>query len=138
MEELWDFFMKPENLMQITPPDVKFKVLSIPEDIKCMKQGLIIRYKISPFLGIYMNWTTEITELKEKDFFVDDQTTGPYKKWIHRHSFKAIEDGVEMTDELEYELSFGILGKIAHGMFVRKQVEGIFEYRKRKLKELFG
>jgi ligand-binding SRPBCC domain-containing protein len=138
LEELWDFFMQPSNLMQITPPEVKFKVLSKPEEIKLMKQGLIICYKISPFLGIYMNWTTEITELKEKEFFVDVQISGPYKKWIHRHNFKAIEGGVEMTDELEYEMPFGFLGKIAHTLFVQKQVEKIFKYRKGKLDELFS
>lgn len=137
LEELWKFFSSPENLLQITPPQVKFIVLSNPEDIKTMRQGLIIRYKVSPFLGIYYNWTTEITEFKEKDYFVDVQTEGPYKLWKHRHSFKAIGGGVEMTDELEYQLPYGFIGKIAHALFIRKQVEKIFIFRYQKLRDMF-
>jgi ligand-binding SRPBCC domain-containing protein len=138
LERLWEFFMHPANLQQITDDKYKFTVLSRQEDIETMRQGLLINYKLSPFLGIYYNWITEITELEDKDYFIDVQKEGPYKKWIHKHSFKAIEGGVEMRDELSYEMPYGIIGKLAYALFIRKQVGEIFRFRYKKLEGVFG
>jgi ligand-binding SRPBCC domain-containing protein len=81
---------------------------------------------------------TEITHVKEQEYFVDEQRFGPYTMWHHQHHFKKIEGGVEMTDLVHYKLPMGFFGDIAHWLFVRKELQGIFEYRTRVLKERFG
>ena len=97
----------------------------------------MIAYKVSPLMKIPLNWVTEIKYVHDAQFFVDEQRTGPYKMWHHEHHFKAVEGGVEMTDIVSYELPLGFLGRFAHWLFVRKQLEGIFDYRFKKVDELF-
>ena len=80
---------------------------------------------------------TEITHVKEGEYFIDEQRFGPYKLWHHRHSFKKTSTGVEMHDEVNYVLPFGILGTIAHKLFIRKRVEEIFTYRTKVVEKLF-
>ena len=136
LEEAWDFFSDPANLNEITPPSMDFKIMSglgvgfYP--------GMIITYKIKPFLGIHMNWVTEILQVKAQQYFIDDQRSGPYKYWHHQHHFRTIENGVEMTDILHYAAPFGIIGKLAELLFVNRQVHQIFDYRKKKLDKLFN
>lgn len=103
-----------------------------------MYAGQIITYRVSPVLGIPLFWMTEITHVREGEYFVDEQRKGPYAMWHHQHFFKPIPGGVEMTDIVNYELPLGILGDIAHLLFVKKQVEGIFEYRVKALEDRFG
>lgn len=132
----WDFFSSPNNLQVITPDYMGFKVLTtVPEK---MYEGLMIAYKVSPVMKIPLNWVTEIKYVHDEQFFVDEQRTGPYKMWHHEHHFKAVDGGVEMTDIVSYELPLGFLGRFAHWLFVRKQLEGIFDYRFKKVDELFG
>lgn len=131
----WDFFSSPNNLQVITPDYMGFKVLtSVPDK---MYEGLMIAYKVSPLMKIPLNWVTEIKYVHDAQFFVDEQRTGPYKMWHHEHHFKTVDGGVEMTDIVSYELPLGFLGRFAHWLFVRKQLEGIFEYRFKKVDELF-
>lgn len=136
LEQAWDFFSSPTNLIKITPPDMALIPKSaIPAK---MYRGAFIKYTVKPVMGIPLTWVTEISEIQEANYFIDEQRVGPYKIWHHEHHFKAIEGGVEMRDELWYALPFGILGDIANKVFVKKQIEGIFEYRREKLIELFG
>jgi ligand-binding SRPBCC domain-containing protein len=135
LQTCWDFFSSPKNLSVITPEKMKFTVLT--EQPKTMYEGLMIAYKVSPVLGIPMGWITEIKTVQDGVFFVDEQRKGPYKIWHHEHHFEAVEDGVLMTDIVSYTLPFGFLGKLAHWMFVRKELEAIFEYRFKKVDELF-
>jgi ligand-binding SRPBCC domain-containing protein len=131
----WDFFSSPKNLKLITPPYMGFEVKTeVPEK---MYEGLMIAYTVRPLLGIPMSWVTEIKTVKENEFFVDEQRKGPYKIWHHEHRFEAVEGGVLMTDIVSYTLPFGFLGKLAHWLFVRKELEAIFEYRFKKVDELF-
>jgi ligand-binding SRPBCC domain-containing protein len=102
-----------------------------------MYEGLMITYKVSPVLGIPLGWITEIKTVQDGVFFVDEQRKGPYKIWHHEHHFEAVEGGVLMTDIVSYTLPFGFLGKLAHWLFVRKELEAIFEYRFKKVDELF-
>jgi ligand-binding SRPBCC domain-containing protein len=135
LETCWKFFSAPANLQVITPDYMRFKVLTeVPDE---MYHGLMISYKVSPVLRIPMNWVTEITYVKDKHYFVDEQRQGPYKLWHHEHHFKEVEGGVEMTDIVSYSLPFGFLGRFAHWLFVRKQLEAIFNYRVKKVDELF-
>jgi ligand-binding SRPBCC domain-containing protein len=135
IEEAWDFFSSPKNLAVITPPDMGFDITSdLPEK---MYQGMFIAYKVAPMWGIKINWVTEITHIVEKKFFVDEQRQGPYRVWHHEHHFKEIPGGVLMTDILNYQLPLEPLGKIANG-FVRERIEHIFEFRRKKIEEMFG
>jgi len=100
--------------------------------------GMIITYKVSPLFGIKMNWMTEITHVKEGEYFVDEQRFGPFALWHHQHHFKAIEGGVLMTDILHYAIPFGIIGLWANALIVAKQVKIIFQFREKAIVELFG
>jgi ligand-binding SRPBCC domain-containing protein len=135
LEKAWDFFSSPKNLNEITPPEMTFKILyDIPEK---MYEGLIISYIVSPMLNIPLSWVTEITHVKDQEFFVDEQRLGPYNIWHHEHHFKAVEGGVLMTDILHYDVGKSIFGWIAGKLFVDAKVSGIFEYRVKKLEQLF-
>ena len=103
-----------------------------------MYAGQIIRYKINIFPFFPMSWVTEITHVSEPTFFVDEQRYGPYKFWHHKHFLKEISDGVEMEDIVHYKLPMGFLGRLAHPLLVKPKLEEIFNYREKKLKELFG
>ncbi len=135
LNEAWDFFSSPENLNKITPEDMGFIITNKPA--KKMFAGQIITYKVSPLLGIKINWMTEITHVKEKEYFIDEQRFGPYALWHHRHSFKETENGVEMEDEVNYKLGFSFLGNIAHSLFVKKKLDHVFEYRQQRIAEIF-
>ena len=132
----WDFFSSPTNLKVITPSYMGFEVKTeVPEK---MYEGLMIAYTVRPLLGIPMSWITEIKTVKENEFFVDEQRQGPYTIWHHEHHFKAVEGGVEMTDIVSYVIPLGFLGKMAHPILVRKQLEEIFAYRFQKVEEIFN
>ena len=100
--------------------------------------GMIITYKVSPLLGIKLNWMTEITQVKEPDYFVDEQRSGPYKIWHHEHHFKEIKGGVLMTDILHYAVPFWFVGQVANQLFVHKEIRKIFDYRGKVINEMFG
>ncbi|RXK58092.1 hypothetical protein ESA94_18945 [Lacibacter luteus] len=137
IDTAWDFFSNPNNLQAITPKNMGFKVLSKHTTAK-MYAGQIIEYHVSPVLGIKLYWMTEITHVKEKEFFVDEQRFGPYQLWHHQHHFKVVDGGVEMTDIVHYRNPLGFLGNIANCLFVRKQLKQIFEFRFKAVEELFG
>lgn len=136
LAEAWDFFSSPKNLKEITPDYMGFHIRS--EYDGKMYPGQIIEYTVKPVLGIPMYWMTEITQVKEQHFFIDEQRVGPYNMWHHQHFFHAIEGGVEVEDIVHYRLPLGPLGNIAHALFVKKQLQGIFDYRKKVLEERFG
>jgi len=115
-----------------------FQVLSGFKEGDRMYAGMVIRYTVKPLLGIPLNWVTEITHVDPLNYFVDEQRFGPYAFWHHQHFFKPVDNGVEMRDIVHYKIPFGPLGLIADRILVRKQVEGIFNYRTKKLKSLFG
>ena len=118
IKEAWEFFSNPKNLASITPSKLKFEILTIA--------------------GIPMKWVSEIKDVRTGVTFTDDQRIGPYKLWHHQHNFRSIEGGVEMEDIINYALPWGALGSLAHEMFVKKDLEHIFEYRRNKLGTLFG
>ena len=135
LDVVWDFFSSPSNLSKITPPEMGFLITSPPQPE--MYPGMFITYKVSPALGIKLDWVTEITQVNEKKFFIDEQRLGPYSIWHHEHHFKEVEGGVEMHDILSYHVSFGFLGSVADLLFVKNKVEEIFKYREKKIEELF-
>jgi len=137
LEKAWDFFSSPANLQTITPGHLGFRIISTHHGEK-MYPGQVIEYKVSPLLGIPLYWMTEITHVAHQQYFVDEQRYGPYRLWHHQHHFRAIEGGVEMTDIVHYKLPFWFLGDIANSLLVKNQLKGIFDFRFRKVEELFG
>jgi len=135
LDEAWEFFATPKNLNEITPNDMVFEIISeLPTK---MYEGLMIQYNIRPFLNIPLNWCTEITHIREYEFFVDEQRKGPYKIWHHQHHFKTVDDGVLMTDILHYDIGKGVFGWMAGKLFVDKKVKSIFAYRSKTLETYF-
>ena len=136
VEKAWKFLSSPKNLKTITPEYMSFDILSGAE--KPMFAGQIIQYIVTPILGIKTKWVTEITHVKELEYFVDEQRFGPYALWHHKHFIKKIKGGVEMEDIIDYKVPMGILGRLAHPILVKPKLEEIFAYRQKKLIELFG
>ena len=136
LEKCWAFFSDPNNLKEITPDGMGFAIIDGKPDQ--MYPGQIIQYFVKPVLGIKLRWVTEITQVKDHAFFIDEQRFGPYKFWHHKHFFKATENGVEMIDIVHYGLPFGFLGRIANTLFVKHKLKQIFAYRHKKVEELFG
>lgn len=138
LHTIWAFMSSPKNLSAITPSYMNFEILSNKDDLQSMYPGQIIEYHVKPLLGIKMHWVTEITHVKENEFFVDEQRFGPYSFWHHKHYIKEVNGGVEMMDILHYQLPFGFIGRIVNALFVKKKINQIFDYRYRKLEELFN
>ena len=134
---LWDFFKDPSNLTEITPSYMNFviKTMDTSDDIYA---GQMITYSVAPIAKIPLFWMTEITAVEKHRYFIDEQRRGPYKMWHHQHHFTTTEKGVEMTDIVHYELPLGILGQIAHWLFVKRQLNQIFDYRYHKIEALFN
>ncbi len=136
VDKAWEFLSNPKNLKEITPKHMNFRILSGAD--RSIFAGQIIQYKVTPMLGISTKWVTEITHVKDKEYFVDEQRFGPYALWHHKHFIKKIDGGVEMEDVIDYKIPFGIIGQIVHPIIVKNKLKQIFKYRENKLKELFG
>ena len=136
LDECWEFFSSPINLQKITPESMGFEITDF--DNRSMYAGQIIQYKISPLLGLKLNWTTEITQVKDKAYFIDDQRFGPYSFWHHKHFFEVTPNGVKMTDVVHYALPFGFLGRIVNALIVSNKLKEIFDYRELKVNQLFN
>jgi ligand-binding SRPBCC domain-containing protein len=138
LDEIWQFFSRPENLNAMTPDGVKFEILSDIAGVD-MYEGMVILYKIQPLaFAPPMNWMTEITHIHPKKYFVDDQRFGPYALWHHEHHFEEVPEGVMMTDLLHYKVPFGPIGSLANALFVESKVDEIFSYRKQAVEQLFS
>ena len=136
IEECWEFFSNPSNLKIITPDYMGFEIIDL-EKTK-MYAGQIIKYNVTPLLGLNMNWVTEISHVKKNSFFVDEQRFGPYKFWHHKHKFEIIENGIRVIDVLDYSLPFGLIGILFHPILIKPKLQEIFNYREKKLIEIFG
>lgn len=137
VDEVWEFISSPENLGKITPKSMDFKISSRNLSAQ-MYPGMIISYRLKPALGIRTTWVTEITQVRDKVYFVDEQRIGPYAMWHHEHFIEAIEKGVLMTDVVSYKPPLGFLGSLANRLFIKRKLTQIFEYRKEAMIERFG
>lgn len=134
IEEVFAFFADAKNLQKITPDWLHFHIVDVsPTPIQ---QGTLIRYTLR-WRIVPIHWTTEITEWEPPHRFADVQLKGPYRRWHHEHRFFAEGDATRITDEVQYELPFGMLGRMAH-FKVKRDVESIFAYRRATVERLFG
>ncbi len=132
VEDVFSFFSKADNLERITPPNLGFQILT-PRPIE-MRQDAVIDYRIK-LSGIPMRWRSLIPVWNPPHEFVDEQVHGPYKTWIHRHSFTNLGGRTRMTDYVRYELPFTPLGDLAYPL-IKKQVRDIFAFRNKRIPEL--
>lgn len=136
IEEAWAFFSTPKNLSKITPKEMGFVIKSKFTDEE-IYEGMKIEYTVKPILGIPLNWRTRIGKTQKPFMFTDVQEKGPYKLWEHTHTFVEKDKGVLAIDEVKYQLPFGILGDIAHSLFVKNKLKNIFDYRRNILQKMF-
>lgn len=134
--EAWEFFSSPENLAKITPPEMNFSITSGKP--KKAYSGQIISYRVNVLKFFRLNWVTEIKNVEFERYFVDEQRFGPYKMWHHEHLIESIDNNnCKMIDIVSYKIPFGIIGKLAHKFFIKKQLKTIFNYRINVMKSLF-
>lgn len=131
-EEIFPFFADAGNLDAITPPWLHFRIVT-PRPIE-MREGALIDYKLRVH-GLPLSWRTLIREWNPPHHFVDEQLRGPYRQWIHRHTFEPQNGGTLARDIVHYAVPFDF---VAHALFVRRDIEKIFAYRQKALRELFG
>lgn len=134
VEEVFPFFGDAGNLARITPPELRFRILT-PLPIE-MREGAEIAYRLQLF-GVPFRWRTRITAWEPGVRFVDEQERGPYRLWRHTHTFAATPRGTHMVDRVEYALPLAPLGDLALPV-VRRQLDRIFDYRAETIRELFG
>jgi len=134
LEQTFEIFKDPLNLAKITPSWLNFQVLTTNAQIR---KGAEIEYNIR-WLSLPMHWKTIISDYQPPDCFVDEQAKGPYALWRHTHTFEATAAGTRVGDHVEYALPLGILGKMAHALIVKKQLEAIFRFRQREIGKLLG
>lgn len=135
IEEVFDFFSRAENLESLTPSSLGFHILTpLPID---MHEGTLIEYRIR--LGILpLKWKTFIRAWEPPHRFIDEQLGGPYKKWIHEHTFISEEGGTRLLDRVEYEVPGWVAEPLIHRFFVGPQIDQIFAFRAEAIRKKFG
>ncbi|TSA39636.1 CDP-paratose 2-epimerase [bacterium] len=134
LDEVFAFFSDVANLERITPPFLNFKILTPGVE---MTLGARIDYQIR-LHGLPIRWKTRISAWEPPFRFVDEQLSGPYRQWIHEHTFKAVPGGVLMRDLVRYAVPGGVLAPMIHGLFVRRDLERIFAYRQAHIEKIMG
>ena len=136
LETAWDFFSDPNNLPRITPPELNLHITSETE--REIYPGMIIIYTITPIPFFRNTWTTEITHVDSPSYFVDEQRSGPYRFWHHKHFFTEADGQTRVRDLVHYSLPFGPVGRLANLFFANRKLDFIFNYRSAQLRKLFG
>ena len=132
--EVFAFFSDAANLERITPAKLRFKILS-PLPL-ATREGALIDYQLRLF-GVPFRWRTRIESFEKERQFTDVQLRGPYRSWRHVHEFESVSEGTKMRDRVEYEIPLGPLGEIARALFVTRQVESIFDFRRQAIDDIF-
>lgn len=133
--EVFNFFLDPKNLSRITPPDLNFSIKeAYPLPIE---EGTVIQYKLK-LLGFTLGWVSKIIDFNPPAEFKDIQLKGPYSYWRHTHTFEIEGSGTRIKDRVEYAVPGGPLEPLIHYFLVKNQLKKIFDYRTRKIKEIFG
>lgn len=132
---VWEFFSCPHNLALLTPKEMDFKVLTKLDNQ--IYNDMIIDYTVKPLLHVPLHWRTKILNVRQHIEFTDIQLKGPFSLWKHVHEFIPQGEDILIKDTVYYRLPYGLIGRIAHYLFVKKRIEAIFSYRKKVLEKLF-
>lgn len=135
--EVFPFFADAANLERLTPPWLRFEILT-PRPIE-MREGALIDYRLR-VRGVPVRWRSRIAAWEPPGYFADEQVEGPYRSWFHEHELETAEDGAatRVRDRVRYEVPGGPLAPLVHRLLVRRDVEKIFAYRRKRLREIFG
>ena len=134
LDEVFAFFSDAANLESLTPPSLRFHILTV--STPHVQAGTLIRYRLS-LHGIPFGWTTEIRAWNPPYSFTDAQLTGPFALWHHTHRFQSQAEGTLIEDIVRYRVPFGPIGRLINRMKVRGDVEEIFRYRRERIDDLF-
>lgn len=132
IERVFHFHDDTQNLLQITPPNIKVTI----ETMGSPGLGYEVTLKIRQFLFFVMRWHVKITEYQPPVLMVDEQVRGPFASWKQTRRLQTVNGKTELTDIVEYETPFGFLGRIANTLVIRRQVEEMFSYRQAATKRL--
>lgn len=135
IEKVFAYYADAKNLEDITPPFLNFKIVNM--NTANIEKGTLLDYKLK-LHGIPVSWQTEILEFERPTHFVDNQNKGPYSLWHHTHTFESLGDGTLVRDLVRYKLPMGVLGKISGLALVKKDLKEIFDYRAKRMREIFG
>lgn len=130
---VFEFFSRARNLEALTPPWLNFDVLT-PEPIE-MRPGTLIDYRLR-MRGLPLRWRTLIEVWEPQRMFVDRQLRGPYRLWHHTHEFEPHPGGTIVRDHVRYEIPLGAVGSVARRLFVRRDLEQVFDYRQQAVVRL--
>jgi uncharacterized protein (TIGR01777 family) len=133
-EQVFSFFSEAKNLESITPKYLNFKVLGMNTDK--IESGTLIHYKLK-IHGVPARWKAQISNFIEGESFIDEQVKGPYKKWVHKHDFISVKSGTLISDKVVYKIPFGFLGRLVAGFFIKRDVNNIFNFRNKVIKDIF-
>lgn len=132
IQSVFDFFANAGNLEMLTPPWLHFRILT-PQPIE-MSDGTIIDYRLKLRL-IPIRWRSEISNWHPPVCFVDRQLRGPYREWVHTHSFETNQGGTIVRDDVQYSTPGG---RLVHDLFVGPELKRIFKYRHEVLLDKLG
>lgn len=132
--EVFAFFADPTNLVRVSPPSLGLRLLGPPA---AMTAGATFDLRLTWF-GIPLRWRTFVREYDPPFRFLDVQVRGPCARWEHRHIFLAEAGGTTVEDRIVYRLPLGALGKLAHVLFVQRQLRSMWAHRRRKIGELLA
>ncbi|MBL9114680.1 MAG: SRPBCC family protein [Verrucomicrobiaceae bacterium] len=136
-DEAWAFFSNPANLSKITPTELDFQIVT-PDLPARIHAGMMIEYRVRPLFGLPMTWLTEITHVRDGEYFVDEQRVGPYAIWHHEHLFEDLGGGrIRASDRVSYRLPFQPLSELTHGILVKPQLDQIFRFRETAIRKYF-
>ena len=132
LTRVFDFFSRPANLIEVSPPELHFKLLSAPTQLTLGARVALQGRR----WGISQRLVNEVTVWEPETHFVDVQREGPFKQWIHTHRFEELAGGTRVTDRIDYETPGGMLGFVITAKAVERDLKWLFEYRRERLMQL--
>jgi ligand-binding SRPBCC domain-containing protein len=134
VSEVFDFFCRPDNLVLVSPPELHMRLVAGPERLQLGSRITLEGRR----WGMSQQIVSEVIEFEPDVGFIDTQRQGPFKKWVHRHNFRAVPEGTRLNDYLEFEPPGGVVGLVMNARAVQRDLEWVFAYRAQKLEELLG
>jgi ligand-binding SRPBCC domain-containing protein len=132
---IWEFFATPRNLDRLTSPHLRFRLTGAVA--ARMYAGQMIEYRVGIVPGLWSRWVTEITHVRDGEYFVDEQRLGPYRLWHHEHLFQPVPGGLHMVDHVTYDPGWGWLGGAAQALWIERKLRTIFDFRTAQIGRLF-